>query len=124
MNASMAKAKSTVATFEAALRSPKPSQSGFSVKVRITDGDQIEHFWTSDVTYDGTVFHARINNDPEEVTNVKVGQAVSVRPQDISDWMYVDHGILVGGYTVRALRDAMSPSDRADLDKTLPFSVH
>ena len=124
MNAAIAKARATVGTFEAALRSPKPSQSGFSVKVRITDGDRAEHFWTSGVTYDGSVFHGRIDNDPETVTTVKAGQAVSVRPNHISDWMYVDHGVLVGGFTVRALRDALSPAERAELDKSLPFKIH
>jgi uncharacterized protein YegJ (DUF2314 family) len=123
MNAAIAKARSTVRTFEAALRSPKPSQYGFSVKVRIDGGGNAEHFWTSGVTYDGTVFHARIANDPEVVTTVKLGQAVSVHPRDISDWMYVDDGVLVGGYTLRALRDALSPADRAELDKRLPFKV-
>lgn len=123
MNAAIAKARSTVGTFEAALRSPKPSQSGFSVKVRITDGDRIEHFWTSHVTYDGASFHARLDNDPEVVTTVKLDQVVSVRPKDASDWMYVDDGVLVGGYTMRALRDALSASDRADFDKSVPFTI-
>jgi uncharacterized protein YegJ (DUF2314 family) len=69
------------------------------------------------------VFHARIDNDPEVVKSVKLGQAVTVRPQDISDWMYVDHGVLVGGYTLRVIRDAMTPAERAELDKSLPFKI-
>ena len=123
MNAAIVKARTTVEAFEAALRSPKQSQSHFSVNVRISDADGVEHFWTSDVRYDGAVFHARIDNDPEVVKSVKLGQAVTVRPQDISDWMYVDHGVLVGGYTLRVIRDAMTPAERAELDKSLPFKI-
>ena len=37
-----------------------------------------------------------------------------------SDWMYVDHGKLVGGYT---LRDRLSPSERPEFDRSVPFKV-
>jgi hypothetical protein len=37
--------------------------------------------------------------------------------------MYIDKGVLVGGYTIRVLRDTMSPTDRADFDKSVPFEV-
>ena len=68
------------------------------------------------------VFSGKISNDPEKVTTVTVGQAVSARPATISDWMYVDHGKLVGGYTLRVLRDRFS-SDRAEFDRSIPFKV-
>jgi uncharacterized protein YegJ (DUF2314 family) len=123
MNRAKAKARTTVGTFIAALRSPRPARAGFSIKLPITDGDQVEHFWLRDVRYDGTVFHGLIDNDPEMVTTVKFGQPVTVRPANISDWMYVDHGILVGGYTVRVFRDSLSPSERADFDKSLWYKV-
>ena len=38
MNAAIAKARSTVKTFIAALKSPKPGQSAFSIKMGFTDG--------------------------------------------------------------------------------------
>jgi uncharacterized protein YegJ (DUF2314 family) len=123
MNAAIAKARATVGTFVTALRSHTASRSRYSVKIRITDGDANEHFWLSDVSYDGSVFRGRIDNDPETVKNVTLGQPVSARATEISDWMYVDHGVLVGGYTLRVLRDAMSPSDRAEFDKSIPFKV-
>ena len=123
MNAAIARARATVGTFETALRAPKASQSRFSLKIRIADGDNGEHFWLSDVRFDGAVFSGNIANDPDMVTTVTVGQAVSARPAEISDWMYVDHGKLVGGYTLRVLRDRFSPADRAEFDRTRPFKV-
>ena len=123
MNAAIAKARATVGTFVTALRAPKKSQSRFAVKVRITDEDAHEHFWLSDVRYDGSEFSGKIANDPETVKTVEFGQAVTARPAEISDWMYVDHGKLVGGYTLRLLRDRLSPSDRAELDRSVPYSV-
>ena len=123
MNAAIAKARATVETFVTALRSPKPSQSMFSIKIRVSDGDAVEHFWLSAVSFDGAVFRGRIANDAETVKTVTFGEPVSARPAEISDWMYVDHGVLVGGYTLRVLRDMMSPSERAAFDKSIPFKV-
>ena len=123
MNAAIAKARATVGTFVRALRAPKASQWRFSIKVKISEADAREHFWLSDVRYDGSVFSGKIANDPDVVTTVEFGQAVSARPAEISDWMYVDHGKLVGGYTTRVLRDRLSPSDRAEFDRSVPFKV-
>ena len=52
-----------------------------------------------------------------------MGQKVTVEPSKISDWMFVQNGRLVGGYTLRVLRDAMSPSERKEFDKNVPFVI-
>jgi uncharacterized protein YegJ (DUF2314 family) len=123
MNAAIAKARATAGTFVRALRAPKASQSGFSIKIRVAEGEAREHFWLSNVRYDGSVFSGEIDNEPETVNTVKMGQAVSARPGEISDWMFVDHGKLVGGYTTRVLRDRLSPHDRAEFDRSVSFKV-
>jgi uncharacterized protein YegJ (DUF2314 family) len=123
MNAAIEKARSTVNTFIAALKSPKPSQSAFSVKMAFTDGADIEHMWLTPVTYDGTSFQGTVDNEPEKVKNVKMGQRVSVTPSKISDWMYVENRKLVGGQTLRVLRDSLTPAERADFDKSVPFVI-
>lgn len=123
MNAAMATARSTVGTFTAAMKAPKSGQTAFSVKMPVTDGKETEHMWLAGVTYDGKAFHGTINNEPETVHTVKMGQAVDVEASKISDWMYVDNGTLVGGYTIHVLRDLMRPNERADFDKSVPFTV-
>jgi uncharacterized protein YegJ (DUF2314 family) len=37
--------------------------------------------------------------------------------------MYVENNKLVGGYTIRVLRDGLSASERADFDKEFPFKI-
>jgi uncharacterized protein YegJ (DUF2314 family) len=123
MNAAIRDARRTVAKFIAALKSPKSSQAGFSVKMRIDDGDAVEHFWLSQVSFEGTVFRGVIDNDPDTVTNVRLGDPERVKPSEISDWMYVDHGVLVGGYTIRALRARLPAAERAEFDRSLPFKI-
>ena len=123
MNAAIEKARASVGTFIAALQSPKPGQVGFNVKVKFEDGGKVEYIWLDHVTYDGTNFQGTIDNEPEMVKNVKIGQRVTVAPAEISDWMYIENRKLVGGETVRALRDRLSPRERANMDKSVDFIV-
>jgi uncharacterized protein YegJ (DUF2314 family) len=123
MNAAIAKARETVSTFIAALQSAGAGQSQFNVKMAFTDGTHTEHMWLSPVSCDGKIFHGTVQNDPANVSNVKLGQQASIEPSKLSDWMYVENGKLVGGYTVRVLHEIMSPSERAEFDRTAPFRI-
>jgi uncharacterized protein YegJ (DUF2314 family) len=123
MNAAMVKARSTVNTFIVALKSPQPGQSAYSVKMAFTDGTNTEHMWLTPVSYDGTQFQGTVNNEPEKVNTVKMGQKVTVAPSKISGWMYVENQKLVGGLTLRVLRDALTPAERVDFDKGVPFVI-
>jgi uncharacterized protein YegJ (DUF2314 family) len=123
MNAAIEKARATADSFIAALKAPKPGQAGFSVKMVFTAGDEGEHMWLAPVTYDGTQFHGTINNQPAIVKSVALGDEVSVAPAEISDWMYIDNGKLVGGETLRVLRDGLDADERAEFEKSLPFTM-
>jgi uncharacterized protein YegJ (DUF2314 family) len=123
MNAAIDKARATVNTFITALKTPKQNQESFTVKMAFSDRKHTEHMWLADVTFDGVKFHGVVNNDVELVSNVKIGQRASVEPAKISDWMYVEDGKLVGGYTLRVLRDAMSAKERRKFDKSVPFII-
>ncbi|MGL6096472.1 MAG: DUF2314 domain-containing protein [Fimbriiglobus sp.] len=123
MKAAIGKARATVNTFTAALKTPKPGQSGFAIKMAFTDGDTTEHMWLTDVSFDGSTFTGTVNNEPEMVKTVKMGQQVTVTPDKISDWMYVENRKLVGGETLRSLRDALPAAERPDFDKNLPFVI-
>lgn len=123
MNAAIDKARSTVNTFITALRSPKAGQSAFSVKMAFADGAETEHMWLMPVSYDGQNFQGTVNNEPQMVKTVSMGQVVTIAPARISDWMYVENRKLVGGWTLRVLRDALPSDERADFDKSLPFKI-
>ncbi len=112
MNAAIQKARSTINVFIAALRSPKTGQHNFSIKKRFAVRKGGEHIWLSHVTYIGKLFYGRLSDEPVEVTSVKMGDPVTVAPQDISDWMFTTNGKLSGGYTIRVLYDKMSPVEK------------
>jgi uncharacterized protein YegJ (DUF2314 family) len=57
------------------------------------------------------------------VKNVHLGQRVTVAPRDVSDWMFVKDGKLMGGYTTRVLYARLSPEQRAQFDKEAEFRI-
>ncbi|NLS90618.1 MAG: DUF2314 domain-containing protein [Planctomycetaceae bacterium] len=123
MVAAIDQARSTVDQFIAVLDGPKPTQSAFSVKLPVKSGDEVEHIWVLPVRYERSRFFGTINNEPVSVTTVKIGDEISVAKDQISDWMYVEDRKLIGGYTLRALRDSMSEEERREFDQSLPFTI-
>lgn len=121
MNGAIQRARQEVGTFIQALQNPRPNQSTFAVKKEFTEGDTSEHMWIVSPTYDGSAFRGRLDNEPGELKNVKLGDAVTISPKEISDWMYVEDDKLVGGYTIRVLRDRLSADEKREHDASLPF---
>ena len=57
-----------------------------------------------------------IANEPVYTDKVQLGDTIKVNRASISDWMYYDEGKVVGGFTIRAIRDALSPEEQAAFD--------
>jgi uncharacterized protein YegJ (DUF2314 family) len=116
MAAAVAKARATLGDFKTALDERKPGRERYAVKVGFAYGnDDREHIWVRDPEFSGDVVKGRIMNEPVDVTNLKFGQSVTAPAVDISDWMYVESGVLRGGYTMRVLLDKMSPEERTKM---------
>ena len=113
MGRAVAKAKETQGRLVAALANPKPEYHGFAVKkpFQTPDGSD-EHIWVIQASWDGSAFHGVIDNEPVDTKAVKLGDRVSVRSEELSDWMYIDGKRVVGGYTLRALHFEQSPEEQ------------
>lgn len=126
MNAAIRQAQDTLDDFIGHLQKPQPTQKGFSIKARFPyDADNnYEHIWLVDVSYTGVVFKGRIGNDRLfYVKDLKYGDVVTIAREDVSDWMFVEDGKLVGGFTFRVIWNRMSPQEREELGKTLWFEM-
>ncbi|MDP6634717.1 MAG: DUF2314 domain-containing protein [Phycisphaerae bacterium] len=125
MTDAVAKAKATWKEFSAALARPAPGMTNFTVKrgFLVDDDPEGEHIWLSNVSFDGEKFRGTVDNNPVSTKEVKFGQIVDVRPEELTDWMFVENGILRGGYTLRVLIMQESPEDRKKLLKTLGFRL-
>lgn len=116
MNIAIANARDSVEDFIQRLRNPMSKDEGFSVKVMIEDGQEVEHFWLSNISYQDGCFEGSIDNHPQSVRNVKFGQKVRVKAHDITDWVYLDDGRMIGNFTLRVLLKRM-PEEQANTIK-------
>jgi uncharacterized protein YegJ (DUF2314 family) len=123
MDRAVENAQRTLGFFMAALKAKKNGDTVFEIKKGFIDGDKVEHLWIKRVTYDGKNFHGEIDNRPNEVSNVHLGEHVTVAPRDVTDWMFLKDGKLIGGYTTRVLYARLSPEDKAEFDKQAEFKI-
>jgi uncharacterized protein YegJ (DUF2314 family) len=123
MHRAVDRARKTVHQFIAALQHPTAGQKDFEVKKPFVAGNQIEHIWLSDVQFIGNRFQGKIDDQPRKIPGLKFGQLVSVNPNEISDWLYVDNGNLVGGYTIRAHYNELNPQQKQEFDRKADFRI-
>jgi uncharacterized protein YegJ (DUF2314 family) len=123
MHLAVKEARKTVGRFIAALEHPAPGQEDFEVKKPFIQGHQVEHIWLSDVRFVGDLFQGRIDNQPRKIAGLKIGEMASVKPNEISDWLYIENGKLVGGYTVRVHYNELSPQQKQEFDRRADFKI-
>lgn len=117
------KARITWHFFEESFTRPLPHQEYFSVKVKVTDisDGSVEHLWVANLkrNEDGQLY-GEIANEPVDVQCVELGQYIRIYDDVISDWMIVEsNGRLIGGYTIRAIRDELPETEVPEFDKNL-----
>jgi uncharacterized protein YegJ (DUF2314 family) len=118
------KANLTLWYFEESLKKPQDFQSYFSVKVQIFDGEISEHIWLNDPKFDieGNLF-GTVGNEPVNITTVKLNQEIGVDRNFISDWMIIENNRLIGGYTIRAIREGLPDHKKNDFDKSIGIPI-
>jgi uncharacterized protein YegJ (DUF2314 family) len=123
MTAAIDEAKRTLDEFMRAYLEPGANQRGFLLKVFFDDEDeeQSEHIWVADVEETGTGFRGVIANEPV-MLSLRFQQPVEFEAARITDWMFIDNGRLVGGYTTRLIRQRMSQEERAAFDAAVEYS--
>lgn len=111
MFAAIAKARESLPHFWQVFEKPERGETDFALKVKITDPNGTEHFWATDIQRQEGKITGTINNDPNIVANVKLGDRVEIPEADISDWLYMRNEKMVGNETVRPLFREMSAAE-------------
>ncbi|MBS7230904.1 DUF2314 domain-containing protein [Flavobacterium psychroterrae] len=114
MNAAIEKANQTLTDFNTALLNPEIEVK--SLKVKFQNETDAEHIWLSDIEFKDGKYSGVLDNEPEYITEYKIGDKVNVDSKNISDWMYIDNGKLFGGYTIKVLRNRMSEDEKKQFD--------
>lgn len=119
MNAAIQQAQNTLPLFIEAFQSPKSTQSYFSIKARFPygTGDDAEHMWIDDLSFNENQFEGIVSNEPVYVHDIQVGDRITVEIADVTDWMIVDDDLLLGGFTIHVLRNRMTTSEREEFDR-------
>jgi len=123
MNRAMARARETIGEFLKRLEHPPEAQTFIALKVRLEEGHTVEHVWLNSVSHANTLFAGVVGNEPVDLKKVRLGDRVSAPLARVSDWMAVERGRLIGGYTIRVLREGMTLDERRAFDKELSFII-
>ncbi len=115
-------ASRSLKTFLYTCAEPKPSQTNFLLKVRFEANGIIEHIWLADIDLSVFPTQGTVANKTS-FPGLDFMKRVTFMPDQITDWMYLEDGFLVGGFTIRVVRDGLSPEQRADYDARLPFKI-
>jgi uncharacterized protein YegJ (DUF2314 family) len=113
-------ARQTLRDFFEAFNQPKSNQRSFLLKVRFESEGKNEHIWVADIDASISPIEGTIANEPE-LPGLTFMQRASFHPTQITDWMYIEDGYLVGGFTTMAIRAGLSHADRVEYDANAPF---
>lgn len=123
MNAAMQRARNEIGTLVTRLKTPVAQTDYLSIKVALpTQAGSTEHIWCGNVSHNNGTFTARIDNKPVD-PQYKLGQVLTLQADQISDWMYVEKGKLVGGYTMLYHYSTLSDKEKAAMRRALPFQI-
>jgi uncharacterized protein YegJ (DUF2314 family) len=122
MNQAIDQARATLPQFLRAFSNPNADQASFLLKVRFQSGHENEHIWLADLDLSKSLSLGTVANKPK-LRGFDFMQRVTFRIADVSDWMYVQGGYLVGGYTTRLIRSRLSAQERAAMDAEIPFTI-
>jgi uncharacterized protein YegJ (DUF2314 family) len=103
MKAAEAEAMKRWPEFAAAFKRRQPNQ-GFAVKAKFTEGKTTEWMWVEVDSMTADAITGRVDNDPVDVHNVKLGDTVTRKRSEIDDWIYKDSAGMHGGFTSKVLQ--------------------
>jgi uncharacterized protein YegJ (DUF2314 family) len=103
MTAAISEARQALPQFWQVFEKREHGEKDFALKVKITDKKGTEHFWATNLERRDGKTMGTINNDPDIVASVKLGDRIQIPEVDITDWLYIRGGKMVGNRTIKPL---------------------
>jgi len=123
MDSAIHASKATLPEFLHVFEQQDTATSDFALKVHYDDGKESEHLWLANLSTQNGKLYGVVSNLPEFTTAVKEGETVEVDTSKVSDWKYVQQHRLVGGRTIKVLRNHLSPEERKELDASVDYKI-
>jgi len=123
MEAAWQEARETLDAFIQKIETPHPDRTFVAVKASFFPPDEpAQDIWVDEVTYVNGVFRGSMGDDIPSL-KLSLGEKITVAREDIVDWMIVEDGKLIGGYTIRLALSRMSPEEKQRFLETLDYSI-
>jgi uncharacterized protein YegJ (DUF2314 family) len=125
MEAAFRQARDSLDSFIQKIGTTYPDRTLIAVKVRfVLPEDSSQDIWVDQITYedqDGS-FHGVMGDDIPTL-KLSVDDKITIDRKDIVDWMIVEDGKLIGGYTIRLAYERMTPAQKKRFLETVNYSI-
>ncbi len=116
-------ARATLGEFVRRIQTPNPARTFAALKVRFTHTDRtIEYIWVDNVTYENGILRGEVGDDLPDL-RLTAGELITIPQEDIVDWMIVENGVLIGGFTIRLAYSRMTPEEQQRFLDETPYSL-
>jgi uncharacterized protein YegJ (DUF2314 family) len=123
MESAFQEARDTLDVFLERIATPHPNRTYIALKVRFSPPDgSPQDIWVDNVTYTDGSFRGNIGDDIPSL-KLRFGEEIVIPTEDIVDWMIVEDGKLIGGYTIRLAYERMSPEEQKRFLEAIDYSI-
>lgn len=123
MESAFQEARDTLDVFMERIATPHPNRTYVALKVRFSaPDDSPQDIWVDDVTYAGGSFRGNMGDDIPSL-RLSFGEEIMIPIEDIVDWMIVEDGKLIGGYTILLAYEHMSPEEKERFLEAIDYSI-
>lgn len=112
-------AQQTFDDFKLALSMKDTTTTNFMIqqKFPIPKSELKEGIWVSDIVNNNDTLKGVVNSQVQYIKELKMGDTIIIDPTKIGDWMYYKADKMIGGFTIKYLRNKMTPEQRATYDE-------
>jgi uncharacterized protein YegJ (DUF2314 family) len=123
MEAAFHQARDTLDVFRERIAAPHSNRTYVALKVRFSSPDgNAQDIWVDNVIYTEGSFRGKMGDDIPAL-KLSFGEELVIPTEDIVDWMIVEDGKLIGGYTIRLAYERMSPEEKERFLEAIDYSL-
>lgn len=87
------------------------------IKARLAEPNYSANMWLLVSRVSDSGFEATLFEVPSEFKTYKLNDSLSVKTEEILDWMINDNGTLYGGYSLRVQRERLGETEKLNFDR-------
>jgi uncharacterized protein YegJ (DUF2314 family) len=103
MKAAVTEARKTWPDFVKAFESKPENSESFAVRFPFKSGTEQEFMWVEVISISKDSIRGKLANEPVWSKDLKLGDDVTRKVSELTDWLYLNDGQIVGGFTVKVL---------------------